>query len=145
LHDAVFDVPYVLKLLTIDFIAMIVGASKYWLALAIPAILWGADDFSGFFLYLLAERGRAYLSIVMLNIIALSKFNNSVLSNPIEVPSPAELDEIDRRESQAIESLEISNDSVKCQKCSIALPLLETSSTVAKPKTSRMLRTISFW
>jgi hypothetical protein len=67
------------------------------------------------------------------------------LSNPIEVPSPAELDEIDRRESQAIESLEISNDPVKCQKCSIALPLLSKKTLRSKGNRIYTLRTRIKW
>ncbi|MFL6411716.1 MAG: hypothetical protein ACJ71K_10825 [Nitrososphaeraceae archaeon] len=38
----------------------------------------------------------------------------------------AEIDEMDRQRSQAIESLEISDGRVKCQKCSVAVPLLRS-------------------
>jgi adenine-specific DNA methylase len=38
---------------------------------------------------------------------------------------------MDKQRSQAIESLEISNDSVKCQKCGIAVPIV---GKLTKPK-----------
>jgi hypothetical protein len=57
------------------------------------------------------------------------------LSNPIEIPSLEEIEAMDRKRSQAIEALEISDHSVKCQKCGIAVPLLRTR---AKPSSIRI-------
>jgi hypothetical protein len=57
------------------------------------------------------------------------------LSNPIELPSLQEIDEMDRQRLQAIEALEISDGKVKCQKCGNAFPLLSTSS---KPNSVRI-------
>jgi hypothetical protein len=42
---------------------------------------------------------------------------------------------MDRQRSQAIESLEISGDSVKCQKCGIDIPLI---GKLTKPKSNRI-------
>jgi protein-arginine kinase activator protein McsA len=46
------------------------------------------------------------------------------LNDPFELPSLQEIEEMDRQRSQAIESLEISNHSVKCQMCGIAVPIV---------------------
>src|SRR5919199_1365342 len=54
---------------------------------------------------------------------------NTRSSDPFEIPSLEEIQEIDRQRLQAIQALEISNDSVKCQKCGIAIPLLRTSTS----------------
>jgi len=42
---------------------------------------------------------------------------------------------MDRKRLEAIQSLEISNDSVKCQKCGIAMSLLRM---LTKPKSNRI-------
>jgi hypothetical protein len=49
------------------------------------------------------------------------------LNDHFELPSLEEIQEMDSQRSQAIESLEISGNSVKCQKCGMAIPLLRTS------------------
>jgi hypothetical protein len=46
------------------------------------------------------------------------------LNDPFVLPSLEEVEEMDRQRSQSIESLEISNNSVKCQKCDIAVPIV---------------------
>ncbi|MFL6432194.1 MAG: hypothetical protein ACJ71O_00490 [Nitrososphaeraceae archaeon] len=48
------------------------------------------------------------------------------MNDPFELPSLEEIEEMDKRRSQAIESLQISDsgDSVKCQKCGIAVPIV---------------------
>jgi hypothetical protein len=46
------------------------------------------------------------------------------LSNPLPLPSLEEIEKMERQRSQAIESLEISGNSVKCQKCGVAVPIV---------------------
>jgi hypothetical protein len=46
------------------------------------------------------------------------------LNDPFELPSLEEIEKIEGRRSQAIESLQISNDSVKCQRCGIAVSIV---------------------
>jgi hypothetical protein len=57
------------------------------------------------------------------------------LSNPIELPSLEQIEEMDKERLQAIEALEISNDSIKCQKCGNSVPLLRT---LTKPRSNRI-------
>jgi hypothetical protein len=45
------------------------------------------------------------------------------LNDPFELPSLEEIQEMDRQRSQAIESLEIFDHSVKCQRCGNAVPI----------------------
>jgi hypothetical protein len=45
------------------------------------------------------------------------------LSNPVELPSLEEIQQMDRKRLEAIELLEISNSHVKCQRCGNAIPL----------------------
>jgi hypothetical protein len=46
------------------------------------------------------------------------------LNDPFELPSLEDIQEMDRQKSQAIESLEIFDHSVKCQKCGTAVPIV---------------------
>ena len=50
------------------------------------------------------------------------------MNDPFELPSLEEIEEMDRQRSEAIESLEISGsdsgDSVKCQKCGMAVSIV---------------------
>jgi adenine-specific DNA methylase len=46
------------------------------------------------------------------------------LNDPFELPSLEEIKEMDRQRSQAIESLQIIDNSVKCQRCGIAIPIV---------------------
>jgi hypothetical protein len=46
------------------------------------------------------------------------------LNDPFELPSLEEIEQMERQRSQAIEALEISSNSVKCQKCSMAIPIV---------------------
>jgi DNA repair exonuclease SbcCD ATPase subunit len=46
------------------------------------------------------------------------------LNDPFELPSLEEIEEMDRQKSQAKESLEIFDHSVKCQRCGIAVPIV---------------------
>jgi adenine-specific DNA methylase len=46
------------------------------------------------------------------------------LNDPFELPPLEEIEEMDRQRSQAIEALQISNHSVKCQRCGIAVPVV---------------------
>jgi hypothetical protein len=57
------------------------------------------------------------------------------LNDPFELPSLEEIQEMDMQRSLAIEALEISNHSVKCQRCSIVVPLLRT---LTKPRSNRI-------
>ena len=52
-----------------------------------------------------------------------------------ELPSLEQIEEMNRQRSQAIEALEISDNSVKCQSCGMAVPLLRTST---KPRSNRI-------
>jgi DNA repair exonuclease SbcCD ATPase subunit len=45
------------------------------------------------------------------------------LNDPFELPSLEDIQEMDRQRSHAIESLEIYDHSVKCQKCGNAVPI----------------------
>ena len=44
------------------------------------------------------------------------------LNDPFELPSLEEIQEMENKRSQAIESLQISSNSVKCQRCGVAVP-----------------------
>jgi hypothetical protein len=57
------------------------------------------------------------------------------LNSPFEIPSLEQIEEMDMQRLQAIEALEISNDYVMCQRCSIAVPMLGTST---KPRSNRI-------
>ncbi|MFL6316449.1 MAG: hypothetical protein ACJ71K_00650 [Nitrososphaeraceae archaeon] len=46
------------------------------------------------------------------------------LNDPFELPSLEEIQEMDKQRSQAIESLEMSGNSVKCWRCGIAVPIV---------------------
>ncbi|MFL6315631.1 MAG: hypothetical protein ACJ73C_02685 [Nitrososphaeraceae archaeon] len=46
------------------------------------------------------------------------------MNDPFELPSLQAIEEMDRQRSQAIESLEIFDHSVKCQRCGIAVPIV---------------------
>jgi hypothetical protein len=46
------------------------------------------------------------------------------LNDPFELPSLEEIQEMENKRSQAIESLQISSDSVKCQKCGLDIAII---------------------
>jgi adenine-specific DNA methylase len=46
------------------------------------------------------------------------------LNDPFELPSLQEIEEMDRQLSYAIESLEIFDHSVRCQRCGMAVPIV---------------------
>ena len=46
------------------------------------------------------------------------------MNDPFELPSLEEIEQMDRQRSQAIESLQITDNSVKCQKCGTAVPIV---------------------
>ena len=46
------------------------------------------------------------------------------MNDPFELPSLEEIEQIKRQRSQAIEALEISGNSVKCQRCGITVPIV---------------------
>jgi hypothetical protein len=46
------------------------------------------------------------------------------MNEPIELPSLQEIEEMERQRSQAIESLEIIDSTVKCQRCGVAVPIV---------------------
>jgi uncharacterized protein len=49
------------------------------------------------------------------------------LNDSFELPSLEEIEEMDRKRSEAIEALEISTHSVKCQSCGIAVSIVGKS------------------
>jgi hypothetical protein len=57
------------------------------------------------------------------------------LNDPFELPSLQEIEEMDRQKSQAIESLEITDNAVKCQSCGIAVPMV---GKLARPHNDRV-------
>ncbi|MFL6399641.1 MAG: hypothetical protein ACJ72J_08695 [Nitrososphaeraceae archaeon] len=57
------------------------------------------------------------------------------MNDSFELPSLEEIEEMDSQRSQAIESLEIFDHSVRCQKCNIAVPLLRT---LTRPNSNRI-------
>ncbi|MFL6419158.1 MAG: hypothetical protein ACJ71P_07065 [Nitrososphaeraceae archaeon] len=57
------------------------------------------------------------------------------MNEPFELPSLQEIEEMDRQKSQAIESLEIFNHSVKCQKCGMVVPII---GKLSKPNSNRI-------
>jgi DNA-directed RNA polymerase subunit RPC12/RpoP len=57
------------------------------------------------------------------------------LNDPFELPSLEDIEQMDSQRSQAIESLKISDDYVKCQKCGMAVTLLRT---LIKPRSNRI-------
>jgi hypothetical protein len=63
------------------------------------------------------------------------KRTNTILNDAFELPPLEQIEEMDRQRSLAIEALEISDGFVKCQKCSIAVLLLRTST---KPRSNRI-------
>ena len=46
------------------------------------------------------------------------------LNDPFELPYLEEIGEMDKQRSQAIESLEISDDSIRCQRCGVAVAIV---------------------
>jgi hypothetical protein len=46
------------------------------------------------------------------------------LNDPFELPSLEEIEQMDRQRSQAIESLQITDNSVKCQRYGNAVPIV---------------------
>jgi hypothetical protein len=57
------------------------------------------------------------------------------LNDPFELPSLEEIEEMERQRLQAIEALEISGNSVKCQKCGMAIPIV---GELARPHNDRV-------
>ena len=57
------------------------------------------------------------------------------MNDPFELPSLEQIEEIDKQHSLAIQALQISDRSDKCQKCGMAVPLLRTST---KPRSNRI-------
>jgi hypothetical protein len=49
---------------------------------------------------------------------------NVGFTNPIEVPDISIIEKMDRQREQAIESLEIADGFVKCQKCGVAVRMV---------------------
>jgi hypothetical protein len=57
------------------------------------------------------------------------------LNDPFELPSLEEIEEMDAQRLQAIELLQITDNSVKCQKCGIAVPIV---GKLSKPNSNRI-------
>jgi hypothetical protein len=49
---------------------------------------------------------------------------NTALNDPFELPSLEQIEKMEKQRSQAIESLQITDNSVKCQKCGMAIPIV---------------------
>jgi hypothetical protein len=49
---------------------------------------------------------------------------NIILNDPFELPSLEEIEQMERQRSQAIQSLEIYDHSVKCQRCAHDVPIV---------------------
>ena len=60
------------------------------------------------------------------------------MNDPFELPSLEEIEEMDRQRSQAIESLEICDHSVKCQKCGMAVPIVVGGGGLTRPHGNRI-------
>jgi hypothetical protein len=56
------------------------------------------------------------------------------LNDPFELPSLEEIEEMDRQRFHAIESLQIFDHSVRCQRCGIAVRVVGGKLTKPKPK-----------
>ncbi len=54
------------------------------------------------------------------------------MNNELELPSLEEIEAMEKQQSQAFEALEISDSSVKCQRCGNAVPLLVPMKTRSK-------------
>ena len=57
------------------------------------------------------------------------------MNDSFGLSSLEQIEEMDKQRLQAIQALEISDDSVKCQKCSTAVPLLRA---LTRPKSNRI-------
>jgi hypothetical protein len=57
------------------------------------------------------------------------------LNDPFELPSLEEIEEMDAQRLQAIELLQITDNSVKCQKCGIVVPIV---GKLSKPNSNRI-------
>ena len=57
------------------------------------------------------------------------------LNDPFELPSLEQIEEIERQRLQAMESLQISDNSVKCQRCGMAVPIIRK---LARPYNDRV-------
>jgi hypothetical protein len=57
------------------------------------------------------------------------------LNDPFELPSLEEIEEMDRQRSRAIESLEIFDPPIKCQRCGMAVPIV---GKLTKPNSNRI-------
>ena len=57
-----------------------------------------------------------------------NKQQTNQMNDPIEIPSPEQIEQMERQPSQAVEALQITisdnNSSVKCQRCSNAIPIV---------------------
>jgi hypothetical protein len=59
------------------------------------------------------------------------------LNDPFELPSLEEIEEMEKQRSQAIESLQIADHSVKCQKCGMTVPIV-VEGGLARPHGNRI-------
>jgi adenine-specific DNA methylase len=66
------------------------------------------------------------------------------LNDPFELPSLEEIKEMDKQRSQAIESLEIFDHSVKCQRCGIAVPIVGKLTTAKNDRIAILQKTIKW-
>jgi adenine-specific DNA methylase len=66
------------------------------------------------------------------------------LNDSFELPSLEEIEELDKQRSQAIESLQIFDHSVKCQKCGMAVPKVGNSRTIRHVSVSQKFAWLLF-
>jgi DNA repair exonuclease SbcCD ATPase subunit len=66
------------------------------------------------------------------------------LNDPFELPSLEEIKEMGKQRSQAIESLEIFDHSVKCQRCGIAVPIVGKLTTAKNDRIAILQKTIKW-
>jgi hypothetical protein len=66
------------------------------------------------------------------------------LNDPFELPSLEEIEQMEQQRLQAIESLEVSGNSVKCQRCGIAVPIVGKLSRPCNDRAAVLQRRIKW-
>jgi hypothetical protein len=57
------------------------------------------------------------------------------LNDPFELPSLEQIGQMDKQRSQALQSLQITDNSVKCQRCGMDVPILRM---LTKPRSNQI-------
>jgi hypothetical protein len=58
------------------------------------------------------------------------------MNDPFELPSLEEIEQMERQRLQAIESLQITGHSVKCQRCRVAVPIVGKLTKISNDRIS---------